>query len=257
MDDNGVLRDTTKPDYRKTAQELGFVSTDDEYELLLQDASRFKRPSQLRQLFAHVLVHCEIADEPKLFASLTHDDRGEDFARKLKRPSDSTEVKEKALEDLQDILARAGQTLENFNMPAPQGLGIPMDTNKELERETRYEREVERTKADARRLQMYPKQGEAFDEIARRVDAEEPGAFFIDGPGVVAKHFFARRSCTMSGVKDSLHWRALGAALPQFSWRVGELATRGLVYQYPCREKMSLLQSLLRAHVQMCGDRRD
>ena len=125
MGDNGVLRDTAKPDYRRAARELGFVSTDDEYQLLLQDASRFKRPGQRRQLFAHVLFHCEIADEPKLFSSLTHDDWGDDFARKLKLPSDSTEVKEKVLEDLQDILDRAGQTSEHFNVFVPQGLGSP------------------------------------------------------------------------------------------------------------------------------------
>ena len=36
---------------------------------------------------------------------------------------------------------------------------------------------------------MYPKQGEAFDEIAKRVDAEDPSAFFIDGPGGCGKTF--------------------------------------------------------------------
>ena len=147
--------------------------------------------------------------------------------------------------------------MTDFNMPVPQGLDIPMNTNRELERETRYEREVERTKADTRRLQMYPEQGEAVDEIARRVNAEEPSALFIDGPGVVATLFCMRRSCTMSGVKDSSHWHVFGAALPQFSWKEGELATRGLVYQYPCRVNMSLPQSKLRAHVQMSCDKRN
>ena len=91
-------------------------------------------------MFAHLLIHCEIADEPNLFASLTHDDWGEDFARRLGRPSDATEVNEKVLEDLQYILASVGQTLEHFNMLVPQGLDIPMNTNKVLESETRYER---------------------------------------------------------------------------------------------------------------------
>ena len=223
----------------------------------MQDASRFKRPGQLRQLFAHLLLHCEIADEPKLFSSFTHADWGEDCARKLKLPSDSKDVEEKVLVDLQDILARAGQSLENFNMFVPRGLDIPIGTTKELERETRYERELERNKANAQRLQMYPKQGEAFDEISKRVDAEEPSAFFIDGPGDVARLFSTRRSCTMSVVNGALLWHVLGAALPQFFWKVGALATRGLVYQFPCRENMSLPQSKLRAHVQMSCDRRD
>ena len=48
--------------------------------------------------------------------------------------------------------------MTDFNMPVPQGLDIPMNTNKDLERETRYEREVEGNKADHPRLQMYDKQ---------------------------------------------------------------------------------------------------
>ena len=107
--DDGVLRDTDKPDYRGAAQELGFVSTDDEYQLRLQDASRFKRPGQLRQIVAQLLLHCEIADEPKLCDTLTDDDWGEDYAHKLKLPSKSDEVKETVLIDLQDIIACVGK----------------------------------------------------------------------------------------------------------------------------------------------------
>ena len=44
-----------------------------------------------------------------MFATLTNDDWGEDYARKLKLPSESDEVKEKVLIDLQDILARVGK----------------------------------------------------------------------------------------------------------------------------------------------------
>ena len=84
-----------------------------------------------------------------MFATLKDDDWGEDFARELKLSSESEEVQEMVLLDLKDILARAGKSLENFNMPVPRGLAIPMGTTEELKRETRYERELERNKANA------------------------------------------------------------------------------------------------------------
>ena len=199
MGDGGVLRDTTQPDYRNAAQELGFVATDNEYELLLRDASRFNRLGQLRQRFAHLLIHYDIADEPKLLAALTHKKWGEYVARRLGRPNDSMEVNEKVLEDLQYILARAGQTLEHFNMPVPQGLYIPMNTNTELQRETWYERDVERTKADTRRSHMYPKQRGAFDEIAIVWTQKSQVHSSLMAPEVVAQLFCMRRSRLCSG----------------------------------------------------------
>ena len=36
---------------------------------------------------------------------------------------------------------------------------------------------------------MYPEQGAAFDEIVERVEAQQPGLFFIDGPGGCGKTF--------------------------------------------------------------------
>ena len=248
MDKNGILQDTTKPDYRRAAQELGFVSADDEYELLLQDASRFQRPGQLRQLFAHLLIHCEVADAAKLFATLADDDWGEDFARRLGLSSDSVEVKEKVLQDLQDILARAGQTLESFSMPLPQGLDIPMDTNREVDRETRYDRELERNKANTQRAQMYPKQGEAFDEIARCVDAEEPGAFFHRWPRRLWQDLSLRSAlalCPWSrthciGVRLERHRRSsLGGwpHLPLEVWLAGTHAARGCHFLHHCSER--------------------
>ena len=67
---SGAWEDTTKPDYRRAAQELGFVAEDHEYERVLQYASQCRSPAQLRQLFAHILIHCEVADPTKLFATL-------------------------------------------------------------------------------------------------------------------------------------------------------------------------------------------
>ena len=43
--------------------------------------------------------------------------------------------------------------------------------------------------AAAQCAQMYPEQRDAFDEIARHVEEQLPGIFFVDGPGGCGKTF--------------------------------------------------------------------
>ena len=128
--------------------------------------------------------------------------------------------------------------MTDVNMLVPQGLDIPMNTNTDMERETRYEREAEGNKVDQRRLQMYDKQGEAFDEFARRVDAEEPSAFFVDGPGGCGKTFLYEALLHYVRGKGLIALACVWSGVATVIWKVGALATRGLVYQFPCREKM-------------------
>ena len=46
--------------FLEAAQRRGLADEGHEYFLALQDASLTRMPSQMRQLFAHMLVHCEI-----------------------------------------------------------------------------------------------------------------------------------------------------------------------------------------------------
>ena len=91
----------------------------DNFNLLICDW--YQSFSKLRQLFAHMLLRCEVADEAELFATLACDDWGADFARQQGRFSHSPEVKEMVFLDLRDTVARVGQTLDSCNMPLPQG----------------------------------------------------------------------------------------------------------------------------------------
>ena len=48
-------------------QELGLTTVDDEYEKALEDAAQCRSGHQLRQLFAHLLIHCEVSKPADLF----------------------------------------------------------------------------------------------------------------------------------------------------------------------------------------------
>ena len=91
---------------------------------MVQDASQCQCPAQLRQSFAHILIHCEVAEPAKLFATLKDDEWATGFAHHFNIPSDHAKVKDMVLIDIQDKLGRAGKTLEEFNLPLPQDIDV-------------------------------------------------------------------------------------------------------------------------------------
>ena len=235
QDDAGEWQNTENPHYRLAAQELGLLASDDENERTLQDAAQYQVPSQLRQLFAHVLLHCEVSKPAALFQSV-YEDLSEDFRKRAGlRPE---EVRELTLLGLQDVLGRAGVTLETFQLPLPKGLDVHALRNRDIEKETCYDREEERARAAEQHAKMYPEQARAFEEIIEAVSTEKPGFFFIDGPGGCGKTFLYE--ALLHEVRGQGHialacaWSGIAAVLLE-----GGLATRASVFLCRCHEEMS------------------
>ena len=186
-DEDGHWVDTDKPDYRHAAQAMGLTVVDDEYQHTMRDAAQIRTGSQLRQLFAHILLHCEVSNVAALFASC-YDDISEDHRHRLGPQIDK--ILEATLLGIQDILGRASKTLADFpGLPLPTGVDLTDLKNRDLERETRYDRVKECESAVEKRGKMYPAQAAAFDEIVAAVSAERAAFFFIDGPGGCGKTF--------------------------------------------------------------------
>ena len=155
------------------------------------------------------------------------------------RPSGSDEVHDMVLQDIQDKLERAGKSLDEFNLPLPRGFDVSMATNRDIQRETLYDRERERIEATNQRSMMYPEQAQAFDEIVRHVEEEPLGYYSSMAQVDVGKPFFTKHLCTMCVVKDISHWLALGAGSLLCCWKEATLAIRGLVCLYQCHAKTS------------------
>ena len=158
--DTGAEVPTDVPDYRAAAVALGLVQTDDEYYRALDDAVQVKTPAQLRMLFAHLLLYCEVKDPALMFGQYYKElaqDKENVFGR------DSGEAKDATLLDLQELLARGGRTLEDFFLPLPEGYDLAALQNRDLAKETAYDRTDESERGAAKRNMMYPAQAEAFD----------------------------------------------------------------------------------------------
>jgi hypothetical protein len=121
-DEDGHWVDTDKPDYRHAAQAMGLTVVDDEYQHTMRDAAQIRTGSQLRQLFAHILLHCEVSNVAALFASC-YDDISEDHRHRLGPQIDK--ILEATLLGIQDILGRASKTLADFpGLPLPTGVDL-------------------------------------------------------------------------------------------------------------------------------------
>ncbi|XP_076937499.1 uncharacterized protein LOC143605165 [Bidens hawaiensis] len=60
---DGVIYDT----YRLACEKLGLLVDDNEWSLALDEAKAWATPTELRALFAHILLHCEVANPLKLW----------------------------------------------------------------------------------------------------------------------------------------------------------------------------------------------
>ena len=64
------------------AVDKGLLKTDDEYHRAMRDAAFQQRPSQLRLLFAHIILHCEVGSAIDLWTAFVGD-LVEDFRRRM------------------------------------------------------------------------------------------------------------------------------------------------------------------------------
>ena len=170
--------------FREAAVARGLVESDKEYEYALEEAAQCQTPKQMRMLFAHILLNCDIS-EPARFWEQFRDAVSEDFFHRTKNADDSYNL---ALSDLQKVLGRLGKQLEDFGLPCPHSV-LRSVLNKDLERERDYDRAQEQALALEKRSKMYSGQALAYDTILDHVTNEQHACFYVDGPGGCGKTF--------------------------------------------------------------------
>ncbi|CAK0887383.1 unnamed protein product, partial [Prorocentrum cordatum] len=110
----GVPEDARAHDFRAACQARGLAETDDECTTALEEAARIKGAQGLRNLFAVILLHCNVG-APRDLCDKFATDLADDYAR----DHDAATAANHALVHLQSLLAQAGKTLAHFNLPSP------------------------------------------------------------------------------------------------------------------------------------------
>jgi len=118
---NGILYDT----FEEAVRQLGLIDDDDdEFDKCLKEAVTFKMPTQLRRLFASILLFCDPRefDAKKLYNNYKND-LCEDYTRKLQNDKNVQELSEedqiiaetRALIDIEKYLSSYEKSLTDYS----------------------------------------------------------------------------------------------------------------------------------------------
>ncbi|XP_076954306.1 uncharacterized protein LOC143628662 [Bidens hawaiensis] len=142
---DGVINDT----YRSACGKLGLLVDDNEWLLALDETKAWATPKELRALFAHILLHCEVANPLRLWENQWRS-MSDDITRNTEifggdigdNVSDET-LSQYVLYELEFLLNShsTDSSLKKFGLPMPNTELIRSLRNRLLMEEKNYDRE--------------------------------------------------------------------------------------------------------------------
>ena len=172
------------------------LESDDQLDECLNEAQSFKSATQLRHLFAMILIHCNITDPLKLWKKYT-EQFCDDIMVKEKKNIQIDEnkiikiphyIQNIALNEIEILLNNAGKSLVDFKC-FPKLTQIKNNTLINIAR--KYDTNILKQKVKENIIKFNSKQLNAFEEIMDRINhkSSKHNLFFISGAGGCGKTF--------------------------------------------------------------------
>ncbi|XP_042941189.1 uncharacterized protein LOC122275912 [Carya illinoinensis] len=176
---NGVLA----PTFREAATMHGLLQRDNSIEECLQEASLYQTPSNLRRLFATILVYCNPAN-PRYLWELFEQDMSADFQT---TKHSLLNVRMQVLYSISTTLESMGKDINSFQL---LDQNIHFDEDEFLSREIDDELAVSIPEEDILASTLLnTEQQVVYKLVLEKVFSDQNAAFFIDGPGGTGKTF--------------------------------------------------------------------
>jgi hypothetical protein len=192
---NGVTYAT----FREACLARGLLEDDGEWRQCLEEAAFMQTGSQLRQLFAMLLVFCQPARPEELWAQYATS-ICDDLRRRLMRQSIADPTNDMVLDYglflLNELLLEYGMSLENFgSMPRPTRNWRTLTKNPFVAEQLVYDAPSEMAQAREREPLLNQDQRIAYDRITSSTLEESNNIFFLHGPGGTGKTFVYQTVC--------------------------------------------------------------
>ncbi|GJZ35269.1 DNA helicase [Tanacetum coccineum] len=183
------------PTFRAACEALGLLGDDKEWDIALEEASFSGTPNELRNLFAQLLIYCEVANPMKLWRKYWQK-MSDDIQRRTSKSLhiedlyiNDPELEGSALYELEIILNSYSKTVKDFGLPPLSKKLLEELRNKELMEEKSYNR-VELAKEVAN---LVPKlnvdQRRIYDLILTAAAEDKQALIFVYGHGGTGKTF--------------------------------------------------------------------
>lgn len=178
------------------------LEDDSEWRECLQEAAQTQSGSQLRSLFAVILLNCEPSTPLELweiFRNQICDDLKHKIQHERHIPPEVNAVSptEEHIWDfglflLERILSKAGKALTDFGLPTWTLQWVPPDTNPLILEQRDYDSAAQLQLAQSAIVTMNPDQLAAYNRVTNSVTNDLGEIFFLNGPGGTGKTFVYR-----------------------------------------------------------------
>lgn len=200
FEDLRTHQEITYETFKEAAIARDLVAQDDAWDKCLEEASVFKFPKQLCELFAYILVF-----QKPINARTLYDKYKENF---IDTRIDSFDAEQQCLHTINDILATHKCTLQEFDLPSIQQ---PINHNTTIQADDNFNEEdmINTLNVNQRKI---------FDAILEAVEGSTNNKlFYIDGPGGSGKSYFHNILITIMQRKNvqvqAMAWTGIAAIL--------------------------------------------
>jgi hypothetical protein len=184
------------PTFQDACRARGLLEDDGEWRLCLLEASQIQTGASLRQLFASMLLFCQISAPEDLWLQF-QDDICDDLSIRVPNPT-ADRIRDFGLFLLNRILAESGYSLESFpKMPLPSGDWSHLNGNYLITEQLNYDcdSELQSFQQLMQNIQTVPEQLHAYEQIVHAVVDGLGGVFFLSGPGGTGKTYVYKTIC--------------------------------------------------------------
>ena len=184
------------PTFQDTCRAHGLLEDDGEWRICLREASEMQTGGSLRQLFASMLLFCQISSPETLWVEF-QDNICDDLSIRVLNPTPDR-IHDYGLFLLNGVLAESGYTLEHFpKMPLPHGDWSHINGNYLITEQLNYDHdnELESFRQHMDNIQTVPEQLDAYQRVVDAVLEGLGGIFFLSGPGGTGKTYVYNTIC--------------------------------------------------------------
>ncbi|CAN1310136.1 ATP-dependent DNA helicase PIF1 [Linum perenne] len=200
---NGIVYDN----YQQTCQAMGLLSSDNEWDLVMSEISRWAHPAIIRSMFVSLLIFCQVSDPSKLLANWW-ESMSEDFAYR-KQQLDSIEftqpqpiqLYDQLLNNLDYLLHSYSLSLEHFKLPHPMPTVTREQNHNNILTHHQYDKQTEESKSKKYYASLNSDQIRAYSSIMDAIETKKGKFFFVHGHGGTGKTFLY--NCIISKVRST------------------------------------------------------
>ncbi|XP_042756614.1 uncharacterized protein LOC111880258 [Lactuca sativa] len=192
-----TVRGTIYPNFWATCNALGLIGDDIEWLTCFTEASIWATASQLRSLFCHLLLFCEVSN-PRLLWDSACDKMKDDYLHTLKLQipdknvaSAADIIEQQLLHDLDNILCSAvpSKSMGDFGLPVPSADVIGILRNRLLLEELSYDREGLMKEHNELVPKLNSDQRSVYNTVGSSIENKKQILMFVYGHGGTGKTF--------------------------------------------------------------------